>query len=284
MTHKIVDLYAPQVLKRVSAEKAQLYDASSIDRISWPDTEDSYYTKRYLEPFVKNGVAHYIDNIHADMFALKTDPFVFPIVAPKIHPDNSYVCSPYNHYITYGKEHAGMIDNPLLAPLIKPILSMVGKLGRTVKLDSVVYVNNWLYAVDLYPEGIHHHHINEILACLTERFPDRAIIFRSLTPKTNGHLMLDLKKLGFHLIPSRHVWVTDGKKEEIFRTRIVKSDLRLCERSPYQMLDEPQLSREECKELLGLERLLYVVQHSPLQPQFNENYMHMLVDQGLLDF
>lgn len=286
MTNKIADLYTPHVhtMKRASSEKAQLYDARSIDRLPWPDTHDSHYTRRYVEPFVNNGVRHYIDNIHADMFALKVDPFVFPIVAPEIHPDNSYVCSPYNHYITLGKEHAGMIDNPLLAPLVKPLLSLVGKLGRAVKLDSVVYVNNWLYAIDLYPEGIQPHHLKSIIACLTERFPDRAIIFRSITPVINGQLTHNLKNLGFHLIPSRYVWVTDAKREEIFRTRIVKSDLRLWERHPYQMLDEPELSTEESVELLRLEQLLYVIQHSPLQPQFNQNYMQLLVDQGLLNF
>lgn len=286
MTHKIADLCTThvQTLKRASMEKAQLYDAESIGRLPWPDTADSVYTQRFLEPFVTNGASRYIDNVHAEVFALKSDSYVFPLVVPEIHPDNSYVCSPYNHYITFGKEHAGMIDNPLLSPLIKPLLTLMGKLGRAVKLDSVVYVNNWLYAIDLYPEGIEPQHLRAIVACLTQRFPERAIIFRSLNPKTNGQLMLQLKKMGFHLIASRYVWVTDTKKEEIFRTRIVKSDLRLWERNPYQILDEPQISATECGELLGLERLLYVIQHSPLQPQFNQNYMQLLVDQGLLNF
>ncbi len=257
-----------------------LYDATTIDALEWPATEEGRYAKRFLTPLVKNGISHYIDNIQAELYAMTLDSFVFPVVVPHVNGTNSYVCSPYQHYITYGKDNIGIVDNRFLAPLVKQFFNLFGKIGKN--LDSVVYVNNWLFAVDLYPDGIRADQIAAIVDALKKRFPDRAIIFRSLTPLTNASLMQDFKQLGFHLVPSRPVFITDGKKKEVFATRIFKSDLRLWKKANYDVVN--QLSTADCQALWKLQRLLNVVQHSELQPQFNLRYVQLLVEERLLSF
>lgn len=261
-----------------------LYDASTIDTLKWPETAEGASSKRFLLPLVKNGVGHYLDNIQAEMFALKAGPHVLPLLVPAESPQNSYVCSPYNHYIALGKESIGLISNPLVKYCVLPCLNLLGRLCRAEQLDSVVYVNNGMFAIDLYPENLPQPLLAAIVALLKERFPTRAILFRSLTPLTNAPLMEILQKLGFGLLASRHVFITDASKEAIFHTRIFKSDLNLWNKSRYEVLDETQLSEADCPEMLRLERLLYVIQHSQLQPQFNINYMLLLFKQKLLKF
>src|ERR1700722_17664635 len=119
-----------------------LYNAHSIEQLSWPDTAEGRYAQRFLEPLIKNGIASYIDNIQADLFALKVDAFVFPLLVPQACDSNSYVCSPYRHYITYGEDYAYLIPHAPLRYLFKKLLALFGVFGK--RLDKVLYVNHWL--------------------------------------------------------------------------------------------------------------------------------------------
>ena len=267
-------------------EKICLFDSKTIDTLNWPSTEDAEYTKKFLAPIIKNGIASYIKNIQADVYALKVDSFVFPITVTNENYQNSWVCSPYGQYIGYGKEHTQLIDNKFLAKLVKSLLAGFGSISRAGRINSVVYVNNWLFSTDLYPKGINEDHISLMVSYLREHFPKHAIVFRSLNPLTNSSLIQALQNTGFHLLASRQVHLTDTRNEEIFQRRIVKSDLKLLRESPYEIIDESKICRSECDTLLNLYRLLYIVQHlhSHLQPNFNLNYVEHIFDQGILNF
>lgn len=266
------------------AALVQLYDAASIDYLEWPETSEGDYAKRQLLPLVKKGVSHYLDNIQGDLFALKAGPLVFSLLVPKETRLNSYVCSPYNHYITHGKESIDLIDNPILKRCVNPFLSLLGRFCEAQHLDKVVYLNHGMFAIDLYPEGLSTPLLEAIVASIKEHFPDRAIILRSLNPLTNGPLIASLKNAGFRLLASRYVFVTDSSNEAIFQTRIVKSDLRFWEKTPYEIVEDGEITEADCAEMLRLERLLYVIQHSTLQPQVNLSYMMLLFKQKLLNF
>lgn len=265
-------------------EDIHLFDAESIDRLDWPNNEDGYYARKFLFPLIKNGIHFYIDNIHADVFALKIDQLVFPVTVTNDNYINSYVCSPYSHYISFGKEFVSLIGNRFYAKSVKSLLSGLGKIGRLGHINAVVYVNNWLFSTDLYPKEISPQQISAIVNLLKNRFPDHAIAFRSLNSMTNAPLQLSLKKQGFDLIASRHVYLTDTAHETLFHTRILKSDLKLRKECSYEILNETQISRKDCSKLLDLYNSLYIIQHSTLQPQYNIRYIQLLFDQGLLSF
>ncbi len=264
--------------------KAQLYDSRSIDILQWPKTEDGLFAENFLIPLIKNGISHYVDNIQADIYALKIDHYIFPVIVTTENYSNSWVCSPYAHYISYGKESVGLVENPLLAKFVKNLMTGLGKVSRSSKMNSVVYVNNWLFSTDLYPDGLNQEQIDSVVGLLTHRFPQHALVLRSLNDLTTASLMTTLKTQGFRLIASRYVFITDAKNESIFKTRIVKSDLKLWNEHAYQFVDENELEVEESKQLLDLYLKLYVHQHSHLQPQFNVNYFKMLFEKKLLHF
>lgn len=262
----------------------QLYHSKNIDTLIWPDTVDGRYAENFLLPLVKKGISHYIDNIDAEAYILKIDDLVFPIIVSTENYSNSWVCSPYAHYISYGRESTGIVGNAFLSLCIKNLIVGLGTMSRLSKMNSVVYVNNWMFSTDLYPEGVCSQHIDSILSLLIQHFPRHTIVLRSLNKLTTDGLMNSLKNAGFHLMASRYVFVTDAKKDNIFKTRILKSDLKLWKEHPYQILNEDELHVDECAQLLDLYRQLYVVQHSHLQPQFNEKYVKMLFERRLLKF
>jgi hypothetical protein len=272
--------------KRHSYESSsvQLFDSKTIESLDWPATQDGRYAKKFLEPLLKNGIQHYIDNVNAEIFALKIENLVLPVVVAKENYDNSYVCSPYTHYISYGKASMKLIENPFLVRFIGSLINGVGKLGRMGCINSVVYVNNWLFSTDLYPEGFTSEHLSAIVTFLKKIFPQHAIIFRSLNRLTTAPLQELLKNHGFHLIASRQVYITDAKNQSIFQTRILKSDLKLWRETPHEIIDENQISSDDYPQLLDLYNTLYINQHSSLNPQFNNQFIQMVFNTQFLQF
>lgn len=262
----------------------ELYDSKNIDTLAWPSTVDGLYAEKFLLPMVKKGVSHFIDNIDAHVHVLKVKNLIFPVIVATENYSNSWVCSPYAHYIAYGKESVGIVGNRFLSRCLKNLLTGLGRMSQSSKMNSVVYVNNWMFSTDLYPEEISSEQIEAIVKLLTNRFPQHALVLRSLNGITTPSLLQTLPKNGFHLIASRYVFITDAKNEAIFKTRILKSDLKLWKENSYQIVDENELLADECDQLLELYRKLYIFQHSHLQPQFNCNYFKMLFDKQLLHF
>lgn len=270
--------------KSMHSEPAQLYDSQTIERLDWPATEQAQYAKKYLDPLIKKGIKPHIANVDAQMYALKIGSFVFPVIVAEEGSKNSYIFSPYEHYISYGKESIGLIDNRFVASFADSFLNLLGKVVRYGKIDSVIYVNHWLFSTDLYPIGFTDEHIAAIVLLLKEKFPRHAIIFRSTNELTTPDVQKMLRNNGFQLVASRHIHATDAKNEEIFKTRIIKSDLKLWRESPFQVLDESQISSNDCLELLKLYNKLYIEQHSTRNPQYTLPFIQHLFDQKLLHF
>lgn len=266
------------------SEKIELYDRRTIDTLEWPKHKDANFLKKLLIPLIKNGIDFYFDNISADIFALAIDHHVFPVIVTSANCKNSYVCSPYSHYISFGQEYIGLIGNKLLMTMVKSFLKVFERIARIGKFDSVVYVNNWLFSTDLYPDKITKEQISSIVNLLKDRFPNRAILFRSLNPITCESLEAILKINNFHLIASRYVYITNTQDDYIFQTRIFKSDLKLRKETNYEILNETHLTGSDSAQLLKLYNTLYIKQHSPLQPQLNLKYMQLLIDQKILKF
>lgn len=133
-----------------------IYDATTIDSLEWPNTPDGEYAKAFLIPIVKNSISHYIDNIEAQLYVFKITNYVFPVVAVTENNTNSWICSPYGHYISYGQEFSHLIHNRIFSRFIKNSVGFFGHIAksRRGRLNSVVYVNNWLFSTDLYPKNI----------------------------------------------------------------------------------------------------------------------------------
>jgi len=266
------------------AMQIELYDASTLDKLDWPDTEDGQYAKRYLTPFVNHGIKAHISNIDAESYVLKVGDIVVPVVMTNGKQGNSWVCSSHTHYIAYGQEYTSLISNPVLNKMVNFALKSLGKCTDWCKLDRIVYVNNWLFAVDLFPQGFSKEHVKAIRDFLKKRFPEHAIAMRSLYPLLNKPLMGSFKKAGFKIMASRYVHVTDMRDEALFKTRILKSDLKLMREAPYQMVDIESIPKEDYPKLLALYHSLYITQHSPRNPYVTQEYMRHIIEQRLLGF
>lgn len=251
--------------------RVRLFDVTDIDTLPWPNTEETTKTKGFLIPLIKNGVQHYIENVDSQVMALLVDDFVLPLTVNNNTYQNSYVCSPYCHYVTYAQESVRALNKQWLNIPLQGLLWGLGKILRACSFNKVIIVNNWPFSTNLHP-NLSKEQIIAIKETIQKQFPQHAILFRSINTFKEKDLFSALNLGGFNLIASRQVFFLNAKKDGIFNSRIFKSDFKLFEESSYEVLRGSEIPPEDIQRLTELYRGLYVDKHSHLNPQLNEQF------------
>lgn len=252
-----------------------IYNETNIDQLDWKDTHQGESAERYFAPLVKNGIGRYVNNIQAKTALLKIDNFLFPLLIASDNYDDSYVCSPYGHYILLALESLFLVKNQFMRRAAQFGLCRFGQILRKSGLNRTVYVNHWLFSTDLHPNDLASDQISCLTTFLKKEFPKHAIIFRSINPLACSPLKKTLKRQGFQFIAGRQIHMTDVKNPDLFKTRIIKSDLKLWKEHDYEVVDQKQLTADDDARILELYSLLSIKHHSSLNPQFNINFISL---------
>lgn len=259
------------------------YDAKNIDTLIWPDNEEGLYAKNFLLPLIKNGAHHYIDNIRTEIKILKINNTVLPITINDGEYENSYVCSPHTYYIGYAQSSLDLIKNKLLKSFFTSLFKCLSKGFKQLKFNKVIVVNNWLLPTNLYPQ-LDQKWVANITLFLQKHYPHHAILFRSIDAHSNAGLYQELQNNHYKLVASRQIFFTNPQNQEIFETRIFKSDLRLLQSSGYEVLDHEQLTPSEIIRMLHLYQDVYIHKYSKLNPQLNRSYVKLALNHNVLKF
>ena len=260
-----------------------LYDTNTIDQLEWPKTPEGQLAKGYFVPLVKNGVGHYIENVNARMCILNAITHVLPVLIVDDDYENSNVCSPYGFYILSAlryQEH--FFSSGFLRMSFEKFIKGLGKILMRGKINKIIFVNNWLFTTDLHSKDISEADIKTITTYLKEKFPQHAIAFRSINTLMNKELKNKLRDANYNLISSRQIFVTDTENQSIFKTRIIKSDLKLWKESDYDVIDLTELTGKNKERILELYYMLCIESHTKLNPQFNLRFINLALENGLL--
>lgn len=249
-----------------------LYTKQNLHQCPWPQTEEGEYAKNFILPLMQEGVTSYIQNIKTELVVLIWEDLVLPVTLNEKEYDNSYVCSPYSFYISYAKKSVNRLVQSWAQPLIGSVLNGLSRLFYRYEVNKIVTVNNWLLSTNLYP-ALDRDQIQVLALFLQKQFPDHAIVFRSLDLCTSDICYHSLNQLGYQLIASREIFLTDTQKTKFFESRLFKSDLKLLNQSQYEILEHDQLSEEEIPRLLELYQNLFIDKHSNLNPQFTLKFL-----------
>ena len=261
--------------------RVELFDRQSLPSLDWPATADGDYARRYLVPFIENGPETYIANAHTELQVLRVDEAILPITLAQFHPANSYVCSPYAHYVAYGQEEFATLRNPPLEALLRLLFRPLGWYFRRARLDEVVYVNNWLLSTNLYP-ALTAEQVSAALRFLVEAFPDRAIAFRSVDAEHNPVVYQALQAAGCRMIFSRSIYYQDVPSAHVQRRQHYRRDLKHFERTPYTVVDGADLGLGDAARIVALYNDLYLRKYSYYNPQFTEAFITLCLQERLL--
>lgn len=260
-----------------------LYDKNNIDSLVVSDNEDTKYAYNYLAPMIKNGVKKYIKNIDTDLKILKINDILLPININEAEYKNSYTSSLYVHYVSYTKEELYELKNPVLEFILKAALDILGCFYKLFKIDKVIYVNNWFLSTNLYLE-LSKEQYEKITKFLKEKYPNHAIVFRSLNENLLNREISYLKDLGYKMLGSRQVYIFDCNKRACLKGKDknkLYKDIRLLKNSEYKVID---MENSYTKQTLKLYNQLYLDKYSKYNPQFSEEYIKLCNENNLLNF
>lgn len=263
-----------------------LFECADIDRLRWPVTEDGRYARNLLQPFIRDGVKSYIDNVDTRLLVLQCGEAVLPVTINEQEYDNSYVCSPYTHYITYAAEELRELKSPLLESILRPFLRTVGLALRQAGINRVVAVNNWLLSTNLYP-GLGEDQVRRMTKELVREFPSHAILFRSINRRSDPSLYSALKESSYRMVASRQVYLLDAANPSALSSKarwLLKRDFKLIEQGEYEIVRPDMLKQEDIPRMAELYRMLYLDKYSLHNPQFNEAFFRLALETASLRF
>ncbi|MFP3387657.1 GNAT family N-acetyltransferase [Brevibacillus sp. SIMBA_040] len=267
-----------------SRKTIAVHDHTTLGDVRWEQMRDGEYARSYLEPLMTSEPKRYVQNVQTQVLALAIDDRIMPLTINEGEYDNSYVCSPYTHYVTYAREELDMLGSPLWKGLFSPLLSGLGGWMRASQSNRMVIVNNWLLSTNLYHE-MKAEDAERITEHCVERFPNHIIAFRSVCRKLCPDFYEGLHRAGYILIPSRYVylfhpnWPAQGK----WRVRnTLGRDRQLLARSGYRILSHEELGEEHAERIVALYNTLYLDKYSQHNPQFTKEFIRLAMQKKTL--
>lgn len=162
-------------------------------------------------PLFQKGVTAFIENVNTQLFLLEIDDLILPVTLNNAEFENSYVCSPYTHYVSYALEELWELKKPWLEKLLTYPLHLMGSWLRRTNINKVIVVNNWMLSTNLY-HYINERQIEQITNLFVEKFPEHTILFRSLNNELYPVTTEALSTVGYKKIMSRSIYLFDPKQ------------------------------------------------------------------------
>jgi hypothetical protein len=263
----------------------RLYSIQDIDELLMPEDPSARCAYRYAVPMIKNGVEQYINNVDTDLRLLVCGNLFLPVTINSVEWDNSYVCSPYTHYISYAKEELGQIPIKSLQVLFRWILNCAGSFLKKRDFNRVVIINNWMLSTNLYPT-ISARELQIITEYLQKQFPDHAIMFRSINDMQHQMILDEFRKLDYLLIASRQVYICDARHPENLSARArkhINADKQKLDKHK-NVISLSEFSKNIAERIAKLYRMLYLDKYSYSNPEFNTRYMQHVSEVGAINF
>jgi hypothetical protein len=259
----------------------KLYDAKNIDSIEWSTKKDGHLIRNYFEILMKDGINKYIENIETEIYLLEIDDIILPISLNQKEFTNSYVVSPYTHYISYAKEELWELGNKRLEAFLSYIIEGIGFFLRKSNINKVVVVNNWLLSTNLYP-SLTSDQIKKMTEFLTNHFPQHTILMRSINETLHNQMISSFNSEGYKRIMSRSIYLFDPSIPLTKKQRkALNQDKKLLEKFNYQIRDIQSGDFQKVEELYNQ---LYIDKYSINNPQFTEHFFKNAAIHNTLQF
>ncbi len=262
--------------------RVEFVDAGQVEALSRVPGSGASWAG-YLAALLVDGPRAYADNADADMEVLLVDGTLLPLVLNRGSLGTAESCSPYSHYVAYTLEEGGKRHTGLSQWLFLAGASPAAHLARVAGIDRVVSVNNWLLATNPSVR-LEAEQLQEVTACLTRKYPDRAILWRSLNPRIDGALIDYACQSGYRLLRSRRVYMVDAGPQIYREHQNARRDLALLKRTTHEVISDRDALAPYVERMTELFRVLYLGKHSQLNTAFNKRFFDLTLATGVFQF
>ncbi|MBM7603188.1 hypothetical protein JOC75_001158 [Metabacillus crassostreae] len=262
----------------------KMYDELTMDEIDWESKKDGSLIKQYFEPLMKNGISKFIENVKADLYLVEIDDFILPLSVNDTEFTNSYVASPFTHYISYAKEELWELYNKPLERLLGAIIDILGFVLQKSNINKVVVVNNWFLSTNLLEPSLSFDQLQRLTLFLTEKFKQHTILFRSINNSLHQNISKFLQEIGYQNVMSRSIYLFNQNQENQLsakQKKLLKQDEKLILNKDYQVKQVAEVDIERIQELYNS---LYIQKYSANNPQFTLDFYRNIYLNQLFSF
>jgi glutathione synthase/RimK-type ligase-like ATP-grasp enzyme len=258
-----------------------LFEPSEIELLETLESHQDSIT-RVLSEWMRFPSSELVKNVRTQLMALRVDHLILPVTVNHGEVGNSYVVSPFSHYVTYAKEELRELGQPYLERILGVLLDGLGALLRWGEVDMIVHINNGFVSTNLHP-NLELAQLNAITKKLEQYFPHHALAFRSVHSYRGSRLPEFLLECGYRLIPARSVLFVDTSSGDFKRKVDFKRDVKLLNSSGYTIRKLERPKPEELKQVCELYGLLYLEKYSFQNPQFTPKFLELGLQTGWLE-
>ncbi|HTD29251.1 MAG TPA: hypothetical protein VK660_07670 [Xanthomonadaceae bacterium] len=227
-------------------------------------------------------VTSYISNLDVEVAALEAGEVLLPVTVNHGDRANAWIASPVTAYCDYAVEEIDRLGHRVATAPLRWFTQGFGFLMRHAGIDNAVCVNNWLVSTNAYPD-VSTARIGAIVEQARQRWPDRAIWFRSLNSAHSQGWIDGLRAAGCALIPSRQVYLYADVATLARKRSNARRDLSLLRRSSLRCHAVGELDDADYARIADLYHALYIRKYSGLNPQYRANLLKAWHIAGLLE-
>lgn len=254
-------------------------DESQVDRVENSRAQVEAFVGLFNEVPARNLVRNLTVKVEAFEVAGRAFPLTLNDAGEVL---NCYICCPSRAYIDYAiDETRNFAFSPWLQGTVRTLIRACAPLVRASGLDHQVQVNNWLFSTNPVPR-LERPEIATMSADLTARFPDRAIIIRSLNDIADPSTIAALKAEGFHMLAARQIYIFADRSAAPPMTRDMKRDRARLRTTPFRLVGNHDFSEADYVRSEELYAMLYLDKYTPLNPHYTARYIGEMHRRGIL--
>jgi len=265
-------------------DKGTLFNNNNMHELDWHFYENGEFLQEYFEDMITDTTA-YIQNVETDIFFAAIGRKLIPCTVNDSTYENSYVCSPYTHYISYAKEELRFISSKPLRAVLKAIINQFGFIAKNMEMNKIVYINNYCLSTNLIT-SLTAEEIFILRELLIKHFPTHQLGFRSINEICHKNMMEGFEKEGFVLLPSRYIYISTNERLNIptKNERKKRKHDEKCLTKDMTIVSNKELVAADIERIVELYHQLYIKKYSDLNPQFTYTFIEKMLKKNLFIF
>ena len=260
----------------------QLFSKYNIKDLTWPTEPWGRFAEGLLRPLCDDGVARYVRNIEAEQYVLKLGSKVLPLTVVDAAYENSYIASPYTHYVQFTAEELRLVTSRVVGKLLDLTEKLLKYPCRACEMNRIVLVNGWPLTTTFYPE-LTGAEVGAVRDFLVRRFPHHTIAFRTVDGLFGDGFGQLFRQQGFRLIYYRPIYSLDPTVENFRPRAALRRDLNLLKKTEYAVLGAEQLGEGDIERISELYHKLYIQKYTSCNPQYTKDFFLLLWRKKLME-
>lgn len=268
-----------------------LFNSVQANSIQWENYQAGSMLRPFFETLLQTPIDQCVRNGVGTMQLLALDDALIPIqiISGQAPFNSAYICAPSGQYVHLAIEEIEKEVNTSQVwyqPLAKPFLQTFGAMAKRTGFDQVVQIDQWLLSTNLH-HPLRYEALQTATHHLAERFPQHALVFRSVSDLFDQDLAAHLQALGYQPVVSRKIYALDTTLDRAFvKKRMSIADQKLWQKQQSQYHWEV-MAQADCCTLNTLRQFyeaLYRQKYTQLNPAYTPLFLQKAHAARLLTF